>query len=148
MLARIDLVYRLKYLTIGADHVCDAFGMLSGRLIRSPVRHPYLSFCIAKQAEWKVEFFGKSPVLFYRIKTYAEYLGIFVCVLLDSITEPNAFSRSARCVGFRIKPQNDGAAIEIAQSNIFARMRLHIEIRRAISYVQHVILLSDIRLYP
>ena len=128
MLARIDLIYRLNYATVRADHVGDAFGILSGRIIRCPVCHSYLSFCIAKQAEGEIELFGKSSVLFYRIKTDAEYLGILVCVLLDSITEPNAFSRSARCIGFRIKPQDDRAAFEVAQSNIFARVGLHIEI--------------------
>ena len=137
MLARIDLIYRLNYATVRADHVSDAFGVLGGRIVRSPVCHSYLSFCIAKQAEVEIEFFGESPVLFYGIKTHAEYLGILVCVLLDSITEPNTFSRSARRVGFRIKPQDNGSAFEVAQANIFARMRLHIEIRRLVSYVQH-----------
>ena len=139
MLARIDLIYRLNYATIGADHVCDAFCVLSGRIVRSPVCHSYLSFCIAKQAEGEIELFGKSPVLFYCVKTHAEYFGILVCVLLDSITEPNTFSRSARCIGLRIKPQDDGAPSEVAQADIFARVRLHIEIRCLISYVQHVL---------
>ncbi len=144
MLARIDLIYRLNYAAIGADHVGDASGILSGRIIRGPVCHSYLSFCIAKQAEGEIELFGKSPVLFYRVKTDAEYFGILVCVLLDSITEPNTFSRSARRICFRVKPQDDGAAFEVAQANIFARMRLHIEIRCPVSYVQHnFILLSD-----
>lgn len=138
MLARIDLIYRLNYATIGADHVGDAFGILSRRIVASPVCHSYLSFCIAKEAEGEIELFGKSPVLFYCVKTDAEYLGILVCVLLDSITEPNTFSRSARCIGLRIKPQDDGAAFEVAQANIFARVRLHIEIWCLVSYVQHI----------
>ena len=137
MLARLDLIYRLNYAAIRADHVSDPFGILSGRIVRSPVCHSYLSFCIAKQAKGEIELFGKSPVLFYCVKTDAEYLGILVCVLLDSITEPNTFSRSARCIGFRIKPQDDRAAFEVAQSNIFARVGLNIEIRRLVSYVQH-----------
>jgi hypothetical protein len=137
MLARIDLIYRLKYATVGADHVSDALGILSGRIIRSLVCYSYLSFCIAKQAEGEIELFGESSVLFYSIKTDAEYLGILVCVLLDSITEPNTFSRSARRVCLRIKPQDDRAAFEVAQSNIFARVGLHIEIGCLVSYVQH-----------
>ena len=137
MLARIDLIYRLNYTTIRADHVGDAFCILSGRIVRCSVCHSYLSFCIAKQAEWEIELFGKSPVLFYCVKTHAEYFGILVCVLLDSITEPNTFSRSAWCIGFRVKPQDNGSASEVTQANIFARMRLHIEIRRLVSYVQH-----------
>ena len=138
MLASVDLIYRLNDATVRADHVSDAPGILSGWLVRSPVCHPYLSFCIAKQAEGKIELFGESPVLFYCVKTDAEYLGILVCVLLDSITEPNTFSRSARRVGLRIKPQDDGAAFKVAQANVFARVRLHIEIRCPVSYVQHI----------
>ena len=139
MLARVDLIYCLDYATVRADHVGDAFCVLRGRVVRSPVCHSYLSFRIAKQAEGEIELFGKSPVLFYRVKTDAEYLGILVCVLLDSITEPNAFSRSARCVGLRVKPQDDGAPFEVAQADIFARVRLHIEIRCSVSYVQHIL---------
>jgi hypothetical protein len=149
MLARVDLVYRLSYQAIRADHVCDSFGVLSGRRIACAVSHSYFSLCIGKQAEGKIELLGKSPVLFYCIKAYAKYLCVLRFELLDSITESNAFDCSARRVCLRIKPQHNGAARKVAQSHVFARVRLHGEIRRFISYIQHdLILLSDVRLYP
>ena len=148
MLARVDLIYRLNYAAIRADHVCDAFGVLSGRRIARAISHTYFSICVGKQAEGEIELLGKSPVLFYCIKAYTKYLCVLRFKLLDSITESNAFDCSAGRVRLRIKPEHDRAAREVAQPHIFAGVRLHGEIRRFISYVQHdFILLSDVRLY-
>ena len=88
---------------------------------------------VAEQSKWEVEFLGKGAVLFDRVKADAEDFGVFVGVLLDSVTESNAFGRSAGRVGFRVKPQHDPAARVIAQADVFARVGFDRKIRRLVS---------------
>jgi len=88
---------------------------------------------VAEQSKWEVEFLGKGAVLFDGVKADAEDFGVLVSVLLDSITESNAFSGSARGVGFRVKPQHDCPASVIAQAYVFARVRFDGKIRRLVS---------------
>ena len=88
---------------------------------------------VAEQWKWEVEFLGKGAVLFDGVKTDAEDFGVLVSVLLDSITEPNAFGGSAGRVGFRVKPQHDCPSGVIAQAYVFARVRFDGKIRRFVS---------------
>jgi hypothetical protein len=137
MLARVDLIYGLSYAAIGADNIGDAFRILSvGRIARA-VSHAYFSFCVAQQAEGKIELLGESAIFFYSIKAHAKYLSLFIGILLDSVAEPDAFGGAAGRVCLWIKPQDYCSASKIAQSNIFASMRLRGELRRLVSYIQH-----------
>jgi hypothetical protein len=137
MLARIDLGYGLSYASICADNIGDAFRILSvGRIARA-ISEPYFSFCVAEQPEGETELLGESAILLHSVKANAEYLSVFIRILLDSVAEPNAFGSATGRVGFWIKPQHDGSSFKIAQSNIFASVRLCGELGRLVSYIQH-----------
>jgi hypothetical protein len=134
MFARVDGADRLSDSTVGAYHIGDALGILSRRRIARAICKPYLSFCVAKEQERKAKLFGKSLVLFLRVKADAKYLRILLFILLDSITESDAFNRSARCVCFRIKPEHNTTPFEIAQAYVLACVRSHGEIGCFVSY--------------
>jgi hypothetical protein len=137
VLLRVDRPDCLNDAPVRTYYVRDALGILRGRRIARVVCQPDLSLRIAKQLEREVEFFCKGPVLFLRVEADAEYLGIFIAVLLDSVTESNAFGCSAGRVCFRVKPEYDRAAFEVAQAHVFAGVRFHGEIRRFVSYFKH-----------
>jgi hypothetical protein len=128
---------RLKDVTIRAYYISYALGILRLRRVACAISQPDLSFRIAKQLEREIELFRKRPVRFFVVKADAKYLGVFIVVLLDSVTESNAFGCSAGGIGFRIEPKYDRAPFEVAQAHVFASVRLHVEIRRLVSYFKH-----------
>jgi hypothetical protein len=140
VLAGIDLRAGMGYSAVGADDVCDAPRVSGGRLITSPVSHAYRAICVAQQAEREIELLGKGAVLGFGVEAHAKDFDILCGELLGSITEPNTFDCSAGRVGFRVEPQDDRAAREIAQLNVFARVRPGREIRRGISNIEHTAL--------
>lgn len=137
VLFRVDGPVRLKDVTVRAYYISYALGVLRRRRVARAISQPDLPFRIAKQLEREIEFFRERPVRFFVVKAHAEYLGVFIAVLLDSVTESDAFGRSARRVRFRVEPKYDRAAFEVAQAHVFARVRLHVEIRRLVSYFKH-----------
>lgn len=102
--SRIDLSDGLTDETFRVNHISDSLRVLSRRIIARAVGHPDFSISVTEQFVRKVELFGKGSILFFCIKTNTKNFDILVAVLLDSITESNTFSRSARGVGFRVKP--------------------------------------------
>jgi hypothetical protein len=104
MLSRVHLTDGLSYAAFRVDHISDAFCVLSRRVITRTIGHSYFAIRIAEQPIRETEFFGECPILFFRIKADAKNLDILIAVLLDSITESITFSRSARGIGFRVKP--------------------------------------------
>lgn len=137
MLARIDLWAGVSYAAIGTYDVSDASSVSSRRLVASSIGHAYRTVRVAQQAEWEIELFCKGAVLFFGIEAHTKDFDILGGVLLGSITEPNTFDRSAGCVGFRIKPEHDGTASEVAEPHVFARVRSGREVRRGISNIEH-----------
>jgi hypothetical protein len=113
----------LGYAPVGADHVSDAPRVLGRAVVARAVGDAYLSCCVAEQREWEVEFFGEGPVLFFGVEADAKNLDVLVGELLDSVTESNPFDGSAGRVGFRVKPQHDGAALKIREPHVFSRVR-------------------------
>lgn len=138
MLFGVDLPDSLSDTPLRIDHVSDASRGAGRRLITRAVGHTNLSVGVAKQREWKIKLPGKSTVVLLGIKTDAEHLDVLGGVLLDSITESNAFGRSARRIGFRVKPEDDRASAQTAQPYLLARMGLGRKIRRLLSYLKHV----------
>ena len=142
MLARVYLFNRLGYAPIRADDVSDAARVLRVGRITSAISQSDFSLSVREKAEGKVELFGKRTVLGFRIEAHAEYLGILVCVLLDSIPESNAFGCSAGRVGFRVKPKHDPTAFQITEPHVFARVCAGGEVGRLVSDLQHTYLLG------
>jgi hypothetical protein len=134
---RVDGPVRLKYVTVRAYYISYALGILGRRRVACAIGQTDLSFRIAEQFERKIELFRKRPVRLFVVKAHAKYLGVFIAVLLDSVTESDAFGRSAGRVSFRIEPEYDRAPFEVAQAHVFARVRLHVEVRRLVSYFKH-----------
>jgi hypothetical protein len=139
--AGINFFYGLRYAAIRADYISDAPRVLCVCGIARAVVQPNFSVGVAKKAEREVELFGECLVFTLCVEAYAEYLGILVCVLLDSIPEPNPFGCSAGRVGLRIKPEHDAAAPQIAEPHVLARVSAGRKIRRGISNLQHIVLL-------
>lgn len=138
MLARVDLTYGLTDAAFRVNYIRDAFCVLSRRVVARAISHSYLTVGVAEQSKRKVEFFGECPILLFCIEAYTKNLNILIAVLSDSITEPDTFSRSARCVRFRIEPQYDRAASEVAQFYLFSCVRPRSKIWRRVSYIQHM----------
>jgi hypothetical protein len=133
VLARIHFFMCLGYAPLGADHVSDAPRVLGRAVVARTVSNAYLSCCVAEQREREVEFFGEGPVLFFGVEADAKDLCALVGELLDSVTESNPFNRSAGRVGFRIKPQHNGAALKIREPHLFARVRSCGKVGRLVS---------------
>ncbi len=104
MLARVDLVYGAGYQAVGADYVSYAARVTCFTVVAGVVSQADLSFGVAKQWEGESELFSEGSVLFFGVKADSEYRGVLFGVLLDSVTEPNTFGRSAGGIGFWIKP--------------------------------------------
>ena len=133
MLARVYLLVRLSYAPFGVDDVGYAAGSASRRLVARAIGQTYLSIGITEQAEGKIVLFGEGAVFLFAVETDSEHFYVLVGVLLDSITEPNPFYRSARRVRPGIKPQHDVAPAQIAEPHFFAGVRPHGEIRGLLS---------------
>ncbi len=104
MLAGIYLFYCLSDASFRVYHIAYAARVPGRWIITGSVCHAYFSFYIAKQQEGKVELLGKGAVFFYGVEAYTKHFDVSGGVFLDSITESNAFGRSAGCIGLWVKP--------------------------------------------
>jgi hypothetical protein len=136
---------RLGDPSVFVDHVCDAFCVFVGRGLCCAVRESDLSFRVAQKRKGKVELAGKGVVVFRRIETDAEDLRVLCLVLVVEVPEPGTFPRSTGCVGFRIEPEHDLFAAQVAETHAIAFVVEDVEVGSDIAGLKHfVILLTTI----
>jgi hypothetical protein len=80
---------------------------------------------------------GEGLVLLGRVERDAEDLGVQGFELWGSVTEPPAFDRSAGRRGFRVPPEHDPSAAEVARADAIASMVGKVEVRRDVTVGEH-----------
>ena len=134
---RIHLLVGLCDAAVLIDDVGDAPGVLVAGARGGTVGETDLVVGIAEQGVGEVELFREAGVLVGRVEADAEDLRVLRGVLIVEVPEPGTFDRSARCVGFRIKPEYDFLAMQIAETDLPSRMVAGLEIRRDVANFQH-----------
>ena len=112
---RVDFLVSDENVAVGTDQIGDAPGIAGIRGIRGSVGQTHGARRVAEEREGKGELAGEGVVFFLRIETDTEDLAVAFVELTDSITESVAFDRSARCVGFGVKPEKDVRARKIRE---------------------------------
>lgn len=115
MARRVDLLIGDENVAVWTDQVGDSPGIAGIRGIRGSVSQTHGARRVAEKREGKGELAREGVVLFLRIETDTEDLAVAFVELTDSITEPVAFDRSARCVGFGVEPEKDVRARKIRE---------------------------------
>lgn len=128
MTARTDRFIGFDDRALFIDQVTDAFCESGFGVVTRAVREANCSCSIAEQDERKTILLGECGILSDRIEADAENLDVVGAKLVDLVAEPATFSRSARGIGFWIKPQQDFFAVKTGEREVFAFMRLYREI--------------------
>jgi hypothetical protein len=128
---------RLGDLAVFVDHVGDAAGVFVFRRFGGAVGEADLSIGVAEEREGEVVFLGEGGVGFFVIEADAEDLGVLRFVLLGEVPEPGTFTRSTGGVGFRIEPEHDLLAAQIAEAHAVAVMIGDVEVGSGIAGLEH-----------
>ena len=117
MAARVHRCVSLRDRAIRIDDVGDAPGCTIGA-VSSAVGYTDAAIGVAKQQIRKIVSGGEGGVLLDTVGADTKNLNVFRFVVLDSITESLALSRSARRVGLRIEPEDDRPVGIIAELDL------------------------------
>jgi hypothetical protein len=115
MILRRHLRIRDRDIAIGTHENRNTTGLCGVGVFGRAISDGGRTFVIAQQIIRKIKLCPERGVIRHRIVTYAKNYGVAVIEILDSITEPVAFNRSPRCIGFWIPPEQDVLAREIVQ---------------------------------
>ncbi len=119
------------------DHIGDAARVFVFRGFRCAVCEADLAVGVAEQREGEVVFLGERGVGFFIIEADAEDLRVLRFVLLREVPEPGTFPRSTGSVGFRIKPQHDFLAAQVAEAHAVAVVVGDVEVGSGIAGLEH-----------
>lgn len=122
---RVLGINRLLNLAVGAHHVGVARSVLILGGTRRAIGSTHFTAGVTQQRERELELVCEGTVVFDRVErntTNSDPLGRKV---LDSITESMALFRSARSIGFGIKPQHNALACEIREAAFVAQVVHH-----------------------
>jgi len=86
------------------NHVTDPFGITSVGILARAVGKPDGACGVAEERVRKLIFLRKGSVLCHRIETDAQDFDVPSSKFVDLVAEPAAFRRSARGIGFGVKP--------------------------------------------
>jgi hypothetical protein len=128
---------RLGDLPVLVDDVRDAACVLVLRTFGGAVRNRQFPIGVTQQREGEVELLGEARVVLGGVEADTEDLGVARLVLVFEVPEPGTFGRSTRGVGFRIEPEDDLVAAEVAEPHAFAVVIDGIECGGRISDLQH-----------
>ena len=106
--------------SVGADEVGDSARVTCIGFVAGTIGQADGSALVAKQLVGKVELFRKERIVFLVVKGNTENHGVAIVEILDSVPEPFAFKRSARCVCFWVKPQQNIFTRVIGTIHLFA----------------------------
>jgi SAM-dependent methyltransferase len=128
---------RLRDLAFFVDHVGDAAGVFVFFGVAGAVCDSDGAVGVAEQREGELVLFGKTLIFVLRVEADAEDLRVFRFVLGLEVPEPGTFARSTGCVGFRIEPEHDFLAAQVAQSHGVAVVIGRFEIGRIFTRLEH-----------
>jgi hypothetical protein len=98
--------------------------------------------CVTQKRKPEVVFPGKRGILFDLVKAHAYHRDIVLVKVALMVAEPAAFNRSARSVGFRVKPQQHPPPPQARKRKLLAFVSRQSEIRRRVSNFQHLFFLA------
>ena len=134
MFSSIHLVVDLGDQTVRSDHVGMAVSRLIRRAAAGSVRRADRTFGIAQQRVRKILIFGELGVGFLGVRADAENLDVLRFILLDSITESDAFGRSPTSAGARVKPEYHGFTGVVAETHFPPRVVLNRKLRGFVTH--------------
>jgi hypothetical protein len=120
------------------DDVGDALRVLIVGARRRAVGEADLAVGVAEEREREVELLRELGVRSLVVEGDAEDFGVALLVLRGEVPEPGTLGRSARCVGFGIKPEHDFAAAKVAELHLAAVMVDSFEVRSRFANFQHL----------
>ena len=104
MNAGIDRGVYALHLAFLIDQVTDPIGKARAGILTRSIRQTYTPSRVTQERVRKTEFFRKSGVFFNRIKADSQNLNILRFEVFNLVAEPTTLKRSARSIGFWIKP--------------------------------------------
>jgi hypothetical protein len=128
---------RFRDFALFVDDVRDAFGVFGGRRVGGAVGEADFAVRVAEEGEGEAELFGEALVVLRRVEADAEDLRVLSLVLRVEVPEPGTFPRSAGGVGFRIEPEHDLLAAQVAELHAIAEVIGNVEIRGWIAGIEH-----------
>ena len=126
------------------DHVRDALRVLIGRTRGRAVRDADLAVGVAEEREREVELLRELRVRGLVVERDAEDFRVALLVLRREVPEPGTLGRSARGVGFGIKPEHDLAAAQVTELHGVPVMIDGFEVRSTIANFQHLRTSKDV----
>jgi len=137
---------RLRHLSLFVDHVRDAPCVLVLCRVGGSVGEADLALGVAEEGEVEAELLGEALVFGGAVEADAEDAGVLFRVLAVEVPEPGTFLGSARGVGFRVEPENDFLAPQVAEADLVAVVVDDVEIRSLFTGLKHASLPSEDRL--
>lgn len=134
---------RLRDLAVLVDDVGDPPRVLVFRTVRRAVRDAELAIGIGDQRERELVSRRKSGVVSLLVEADADDLNVLLLVFRGEVPEPGTLCLSTRCVGLRIKPENDFAPAQIAKTQRTSDLIGRIEIGSGITGLEHVFVSSE-----
>jgi hypothetical protein len=119
------------------DQVRDASCVLIFWGLGRTVRQTDLVVGIAQQREIELLLLREFLIRFDAVEAGAEDLGVFAGVIGGEVSEPEAFSGSAGCVGLRKEPQHDFLSAIVAELHTAAGVIGSLELRSRVTDFQH-----------
>lgn len=92
-------------LALLVNDVTDPFGIASLGVIARAVGEADGTGGVAEKRIGKLIFLGEGRVVGHRVETHAQDFDVASMEFVDLVAEPAAFRRSARGVGFGVKPE-------------------------------------------
>ena len=103
-------IHHLFHHTIGVNHHCDPAGTGFIRTTARSKSHSQNAICVTQKREIEIKLLSKSSIVFDRIKAHSKDFDLLVAIDVFSVAKLATFNRSARGVGFRVKPEQYTAA--------------------------------------
>jgi hypothetical protein len=119
------------------DHIRDASRVFVLRRFGGTVGESDGALRVAEQREGKIKFLGEAAILRGRVETGAEDLRVLRLELDLEVPEPGTLTRSTRCVGLRIKPEDDFLPAQLGEPDAIAEMIGDVEIGGRSAGAQH-----------
>lgn len=137
MVRRLDLAIGLDDAAVGTDQIADPGRVLALRVVGGAIGDTDLLVDVAQKVEGKIELVAKGPLVGGRIETDSQDDRVFGAEVLDSVTEPLAFSGSTGRVGLGVEPEHDIMPPVLLHAGRYAVMVRKREIRRRVPLLQH-----------
>ena len=133
MIARINLVIDTRDFARFVDQDTDSLRIPRLHVVARAIGEPERSLGVAQDRKVVVVLLREGGVLFNGVEARPQHRDIVLVEVGLMVAEPATLDRSARCVGLRIKPDQDLSVAQILKRDQVPLMRLQGEIRSDIS---------------